>query len=175
MPAVPAPAVAPFWGRRGQLESARGAGDAVALRWRRGGDGGGGRAGWRGAVSRRRGARRARARRSLLPRGTSEEVAAEGQSPARAGARGERPCSPAGRRPAGALFRGWRCGRRCGPLGARSPCCAAPGRPAPPPPAPAQRCEVKSPAARTSVEEGLATGQTDSFDCSHPGIPRLPG
>lgn len=39
---------------------------------------------------------------------------AEGRSPAEAGARGEPPGSPAGRRPAGALFRGWRCGWRCG-------------------------------------------------------------
>lgn len=44
-----------------------------------------------------------------------------------------------------------------------------------PPPTPAQRRAVKSLATRTSVWEGLATAQTDSFDCSHPGVPRLPG
>lgn len=79
----------PQWCRLGVIaatqEGARGAECTVALRRQRGGDGGGGRAGWRGAVSRRRGARRAR--RSFLPvRATIKEAVAEGGSPARAGA-----------------------------------------------------------------------------------------
>lgn len=181
MPAVPAPAVAPFGGRRGQLEGARAAGCAVALRRRRGGDGGGsGQAGWRGAVSRRAARGPAGAGAALPPPGTSEEAAAESWSPAPAGAHCERPGSPAETRPAGALFRGWRCGRRCGPLGAR--------RAALHPGAWFWLCVASAPTSYPSVTvcgkvarhrdlggEGLATGQTDSFDCSHPGVPRLPG
>lgn len=91
----------PQWCRLGVIaatqEGARGAECTVALRRQRGGDGGGGRAGWRGAVSRRRGARRAR--RSFLPvRASDQGGGGRGRELSPGG-------SPAGRRPPGALFR----------------------------------------------------------------------
>lgn len=97
-------------GRRSHSESARGARCAVALRRQWGGDGGGGPAGWRGAVSRQRGARRARARRSLLPVRARRRWPRVGTQPRRERAESH----PAALR--FVPFRGWRCGRRCGPF-----------------------------------------------------------
>lgn len=121
---------------------------------------------------------------ALPPPRASEEAVAEGGSPARAGARGEPPGSPAVRRPPGRFvpFRGWRCGRRCGPFRARPAALRCtrlhPGGGG------LRLCVASVPTTRSGVtvcsgevarhsdpsREGLAGAQTDSFDCNHPGV-----
>lgn len=136
----------------------------------------------------RKSAARGPAGAALPPPGASEEAAAEGGSPVPAGARGEPPGSPAGRRRPGALFRSGAGGvaggvARSALAGLR---CAAPGctRAAgsgcawPLSPTTGSGVTVCSgEVARHSNPsgEGLAAAQADSFDCSHPGVPRLPG
>lgn len=180
VPAVPVPTVVPFGGHRSHSgrrprRGVYGRFKASAGRGRRR------RPGW--LARSRQSAARGPAGAALLPPGASERSRRRWP---RAGAQpGREPC---GEEAAGRFvpFRGWRCGRRCGPFPARRAAlrCARlhPG-------SGLRLCVASVPTTGSGVTvcsgevtrhsdpsgAGLAAAQTDSFDCSHPGVPELPG